>query len=234
MLKTIKRIISKRITPRLEKIYWKLSNNSPAVDLSAEQELEIDKINAIASFNRYGSYCVPRSSNDRPAAQMVLKNEVYEPDTISFMMKSCGNGDIVHAGTYFGDFLPALSKGLGSKSKIFAFEPNMENYHCARMTVNINKLTNVELRNAGLGAQSDNLLVLTADEAGHPLGGASRIVREAPSDQVTTSAVDIIAIDDVIGSVRDVSIIQLDVEGYEQEALIGALNHSEMSPYHYS
>jgi FkbM family methyltransferase len=174
------------------------------------------------SRNKYGSYCVPDSSRHRPAAQKILANDIYEPETIEFMIANCGEGDIVHAGTYFGDFLPALAGGCGRHATIWAFEPNPENYACARITLQINDIRNVVLTNAGLGEQQGQLSMLTTDEDGRALGGASRIVKSA-DDLSGAQPVQIVRIDDMIGADRIVSIIQLDVEGHEREALDGAL-----------
>jgi hypothetical protein len=46
------------------------------------------------------------------------------------MLGNCGKKDIVPAGAYFGDFLPALSN-CGDDVGVWAFEPNVENYTCA-------------------------------------------------------------------------------------------------------
>lgn len=81
-------------------------------------------------------------------------------------------------GADFGDFLPALSSGCAPGARIWAFEPNPENYRCARVTLELNGISNVTLANAGLGAQAELLGILTADEQGLPLGGASRIVQD--------------------------------------------------------
>jgi len=152
----------------------------------------------------------------------VLSGQVHEPQTIAYMIANCGNRDIVHAGTFFGDFLPALSRSLHPQALLWAFEPSRENYRCARITMEINSSSNVRLTHAGLGATRQQLFVATSDADGKPLGGGSHIVTE-PSSSKNTVPVDIVAIDDVIPAARDVGILQLDVEGYEKEALSGAL-----------
>lgn len=177
------------------------------------------------AYNRYGGYCIPWSSRHRPAAQRVLAQDVYEPDTIEFMCTHCGDGDIVHAGTFFGDFLPALSKAVAPGARILAFEPNAENYRCARITMEINACTNVTLNHAALGATTGHLQLRTADADGVPLGGASHLVaHDSNEDQAgATEPVRVLRLDDAIATGRPISLIQLDVEGYEQEALSGAL-----------
>ena len=167
---------------------------------------------------------MPLSSLHRPAARRILSGAVWEPDTIEFMRMNSGQGDIVHAGTYFGDFLPALSMSCRSDAKVWAFEPNSENYRCALMTISINNLQNVEIRNAGLGSGKTVLPMMTHDEIGRSLGGASRIY-ERPGDQKKGrfAEAEILALDDALPSDRRIAIIQLDVEGYEEPALAGAM-----------
>jgi FkbM family methyltransferase len=176
------------------------------------------------AYNKYGGYCVPLSSKHRPAAQDILAGYVWEPEIIEFLMSRCGDGDIVHAGTFFGDFLPALSQSSAEGSRIWAFEPNPENYRCAFITTYINGLQNVELINAGLGERQGSLQMVTIDTDGKSLGGASRMVRQTDEGSREGSiSVEVVTVDEVIPSERNISIIQLDVEGFEEPALAGAL-----------
>lgn len=174
-------------------------------------------LQCIIASNEYGSYCVPQASLHRPASQAILHGDVWEPDTIEFMQKNCGNGDIIHAGTYFGDFLPGLSSDLGDGALIWAFEPNKENYRCARITMELNALDeNVRLTHAALGPTDGAAMFSVFDGNGRPLGGASHV------NDHGTESVKQIALDSVIPAGRRVTILQLDVEGYEEMALRGA------------
>jgi FkbM family methyltransferase len=63
---------------------------------------------------------------------------------------------------------------------------------------------------------------MTHDPAsGNALGGRSRFT--AGSDGKDLERVEVVAIDEVVPKERTVSVIHLDVEGFEQEALTGAL-----------
>jgi len=139
------------------------------------------------------------------------------------MTARCGDGDIVHAGTYFGDFLPALSKACASDRKVWAFEPNNENFRCANITLLINDIHNVELMNAGLGERVETLTMGTVDANGEALGGGSRVVSQPSDSSKGLQSVEIFPIDNVVPQDRHVSIVQLDVEGYEEKALRGAI-----------
>lgn len=176
------------------------------------------------AYNKYGGYCVPHPSHHRPAAQKILSGDVWEPDTIEFMMKHSSGGDMVHAGAYFGDFIPALSQSCNDDIKLWVFEPNPENYCCALITMAINNLNNIQIKNAGLGAAHGSLSMEISDENGKALGGGSRLlVEEGKNNPEHCIQVDVLKLDDILPPERRVSIIQLDVEGFEQPALAGAM-----------
>ncbi len=175
------------------------------------------------SDNEYGSYCVPAASLHRPAAAAILAHRVHEPATLEFMTAACGAGDVVHAGAYFGDFLPALSAAIGATSTVWAFEPNPENYRCAQITRRINGLANVRLANVGLSDRNAQVHMRVMDERGRSLGGGSQIVDRDRSEASGTTAVEVVPLDEVVGRERTVSIIQLDLEGHEVKALQGAM-----------
>jgi len=191
--------------------------------LPTAQYEELPALKCRVGYNKYGGYCLPLSSIHRTAARKILHGLVYEPQTLEFMRDNCGTGDIIHAGTYFGDFLPALSQACSAEARVWAFEPNSENFRCAQITVLINDLVNVTLQNAGLGDKKDSLKMRTKNENGKGLGGKSRIVSSEEYNPALDEQVDIVTIDDIVEHDRQVSIIQLDVEDHEQAALAGAM-----------
>lgn len=183
----------------------------------------------VTAENEYGRYAVPRSSAHRTAARMVIAGEVYEPDTIALIRRECGQGDVVHAGTFFGDFLPGLSSGLAPGARVHAFEPNPDSYECARTTLELNQIDNVSLHWLGLGPESGRGDLITINAQGVPRGGASRIVREGETvlGGSVTVEVPIDSIDARVPADRTVSVLQLDVEGHEEAALSGAVHTIE-------
>ena len=166
--------------------------------------------------NIHGSYSVPADSVHRPAARDILNGKVYEPRTIQFMIDNCGHGSIIHAGTYFGDFIPALSKYC--KANIYAFEPNIVNFIHASNTIEMNQCRNVILKNNALGSD-ERIVHLQISENNIPSGGASKVVVNESSQ---TTPVQQIRLDDVIPD-TPISILQLDIELSEADAILGAL-----------
>jgi len=182
-----------------------------------------DPATHIIGKNIHGRYCVPVGSQHRVAAQCILKGKVWEEETLRFMKDHAGDGDIIHAGAYFGDFLPALSRAVAPGCKVWAFEPNPENYAAAAATCKLNDLQNVEMVNGGLGEIS-GMMKMRVRAEGKSLGGISAMVEGAalvPDHDLVE--VPIYRIDDMVPRSRRISLLQLDVEGFEQPALAGAL-----------
>ena len=124
----------------LQSIFRLLTGNKRFIRLRNNSYQFDNTLGCTISYNQYGGYCIPLSSSHRPAAQKILSNKVYEPKTIEFIRLNCGSDDVIHAGAYFGDFLPAISKGLNNESMLYAFEPNLENYRCALITLTLNNI----------------------------------------------------------------------------------------------
>lgn len=179
-------------------------------------------LDCVIARNQYGAYCVPRSSRHRPAAQAVLQQRVWEPETLSLMRSI--PGDVVHAGTFFGDFLPALA---GSRDgTVWAFEPNRASYRCAQITADLNGLQNVTLTHAALSDAPGEASLATGDPHGVAFGGGSRLF-SGPPDGRRHETVPLVTVDEAIPSDRHIGVLELDVEGHEQQALAGAMRTIE-------
>jgi len=168
------------------------------------------------SENVYGKYAIPKSSSQRPAAKTILNGDVWELKTLKFILELNIDGDIVHAGTYFGDFLPALSKGY-LNSKIYAFEGSKNSFEAAKETIKINNLNNVTLNHMILGEKNEKVNFLISSDSQEDLGGVSSKVKYSNNN---TIVVDQVSLDNFI--VNKVGLIQLDVEGEELNVIKGA------------
>src|SRR5580704_12684036 len=133
---------------------------------------------SVVAKNKHGSYCVPRSSLHRPAALAIVNGGIWESETLDLLRSAGPDGDIVHAGTFFGDFIPALARSRERDACVWAFEPNRESYECARLTVMLNGLENVTLSHVGLSAESATTLLATHNAKGLPLGGGSHLITD--------------------------------------------------------
>ena len=180
-------------------------------------------LRCVIAYNMYGGYALPRSSMHRPCAQAILAGMTWEPITVAALERFGRQGDLVHAGTFFGDMLPAASRACGPSGIVWACEPNHENFRCASMTIAINGLTNVRLHHGALGEKPGLGQLMVSSRAGVALGGGSRVVEPGSVPPETSYQVPFLRIDDLVPADRPVSLIQLDVERHERQALTGAL-----------
>lgn len=159
------------------------------------------------------TYFLPEYAIHRPAPRAFLNGQVYEPATHALMthLLHARPGHIIHAGTFFGDMLPAFSRACGGT--VFAFEPVLENFVLAKLTVQENRLSNVVLQNAALGAVPGIAHMRTTGPKGRHIGGAAHVDDAGQPTALVT--LDSLGLDQL-------SVLQLDVEGFELEALKGA------------
>ena len=159
------------------------------------------------------TYFVPAYASERPAAKAIASGELYEPATHVLVRKLLEDrpGSMVHAGTFFGDMVPTFAKAC--PKTLYAFEPVLENYVLAKLGVEANGLDNVVLTNAGLGTEIKPARIDTGGEDGVHRGGSSRIAQAGQATALTK--IDALGLDDL-------SLLQLDVEGFEAYALAGA------------
>ena len=105
MKQAIMKFVPKNARTKMREFYNKAAVKKRAQQLKYEGN-SAEVLQCQVAYNMFGGYCVPLSSYCRPAAQAILNGQVWEPETIAELRKfaKIGGGDVVHAGTYFGDF----------------------------------------------------------------------------------------------------------------------------------
>ena len=164
-------------------------------------------------------FFLPEYALHRPAVQRMLKGMTQEPDTHALVRKLLTKfpGSMVHAGTFFGDMLPAFSRYV--PKTVYAFEPVLENYILARLTVEKNSLENVLLFNCALSSSISNVKLDTGEADLVHYGGASKV--SASGTHICAT----LTIDSL--NIEDLAVVQLDIEGHEQQAIEGARSSIE-------
>jgi FkbM family methyltransferase len=169
------------------------------------------------------------------ACQAILNGQLYEPESLEIMSQMSRFGAIVHAGAFFGDFLPTLAKDADPESRIFAFEPNPASYRCAKATIYLNGLEQrIELIRAGLGAEKGTAMLKTVDRSLVPLGGQAHVVDVESADDASPvtcrndvdsedGSIEIVTLDEFLPADCRIGVLQLDLEGHETRALQGGL-----------
>ncbi|WP_425097819.1 FkbM family methyltransferase [Tropicibacter sp. S64] len=169
--------------------------------------------------NEFGFYCVPKAYEKRKLPKVLARGEVYEPNTLRLMQRRTGLGDIVTGGAFIGDFLPALSPFVAAGSRIVSFEPNPLSFAAAERTVALNNLPNVSLFPVAVGETPGQLPLQLSRKGGSATAARAKIVEKETDETVM---VEVVTLDSLVEPHRRVSILHLDVEGFEKSALLGA------------
>jgi FkbM family methyltransferase len=165
---------------------------------------------------------VPLAARHRSAVKAFIDGAYHEPFSHWAYVQILSHKtrkNAIHAGAFFGDMLDTYSRAA---NQVFAFEPVLENYFFAKRNVEHLKLKNVYLMNAGLGAEDRLLEIVVSDAAGETMGGGATFRGGAAGAQRKTQVVPVFRIDSL--PIRDVGLIQLDVEGFERPVIEGAMN----------
>lgn len=175
----------------------------------------------VIAENPNGRFCVPKHYLHRPVPKMLVRGEIYEPETQEFLADLSSSGDIICGGAFVGDFLPRLDKAARPKGRVHTFEPNPVSFAAAQHTIELNGLTNCVLHQCGVGRSSGMVNLQIAKPNGNAMAARARVVSEKVENQ--TIEIPIERLDNLISSDRVVAAIQLDIEGYEIDAIEGAV-----------
>ena len=175
--------------------------------------------------NRFGFYAIPEAYQNLFIPKQLEQGLVYEPRTIEFICNHAGDGDVVSGGAFIGDFLPAISRSLAQGAQLHSFEPHPISFAAASKTIEVNRLRNTELHQIAVGEKPGRVaLTLTnADRGGEIAGGTARVDPERSGTESGFAEVGLTTLDHLIPKERQVSVLHLDLEGFERAALRGAV-----------
>lgn len=181
----------------------------------------------LIAVNEFGFYVVPNAFKTREVPKLLLAGEVYEPNTIRLIQRLANKGDVVSGGAFIGDFLPAISQALANGRILHTFEPAPLSLRACRANIELNNLTNVSLHPVAVGSVQGELPLQISKASGASMGARAKIA--ASHAQGETIMVAVKPIDDLVGANRKVSVLHLDIEGHEYEAIKGAQKTIEKS-----
>ena len=146
-------------------------------------------------------------------------NHVWEPQTTKLLLNLAQglDGDVVVGGAYFGDQAILVARGLQSQTPnhtVHCFEPNADQAAMLAGNVNLNRLNNVRVNKVGLWSHSNVHLKLDGFDS------FANAVSASANDK---NAFKTVSIDDYRAQNKaKIGMIQLDIEGAEYGALLGA------------
>ena len=143
----------------------------------------------------------------------------FEPE-VSLALRQCiqPGSVVLDIGANVGYFTAHMSQLVGSAGRVHAFEPEPRNFSLLSSNVAANHLQNVVLHHMALGDREDTGVLHISDFS----GGMHRLYPSNCCDNATVE-VPIRRLDSMF-SPGQISVIKIDVEGFEPFVLSGAQN----------
>tara|TARA_Y100000591_G_C21738429_1_gene647968 strand:- start:425 stop:1147 length:723 start_codon:yes stop_codon:yes gene_type:complete len=120
----------------------------------------------------------------------------------------------IDIGANHGNYSLIASGIVGSKT--ISIEPVETTFKRLKMNIELNKLNNVVLKQVGISNNNGNLRI------SNERGELNRILKD--NDHSNNEAISVTTLDDLLIEEKNISMIKVDVEGYEKQVLEGALN----------
>jgi FkbM family methyltransferase len=131
-------------------------------------------------------------------------------------------GDTVFdVGANIGETTLHFAGLVGPAGRVYAFEPDPYTHERARINISLNAFSNIKLFQAGIAEEEKEARLVRVDE--HNLG-MNRILPEESISGCDSARIRCRTLDGIVRdeTVSGVSLIKMDIEGYEMNALRGA------------
>lgn len=143
-------------------------------------------------------------------------NGEFEPMETSIVKKMVKKGDyVIDIGANIGYYTLIMAKLVGETGKVFAFEPDPNNFELLKKNVEYNGYKNVVLFNQAVSNENGTLKLYYTQN-----GSISRTFDAGDGRQ--TMDIQAVRLDDVIK--EKIDFIKIDIEGFEIMAMKGAYN----------
>ncbi len=147
----------------------------------------------------------------------------FELNEINFLKKFLKKEDyFLDIGANIGLFSINASRIIGENGKIISFEPSPVTFSRLKENIELNKFTNVDIRNIGISDKKGEL-TLNISETGHDAWDtfATNIDKKMFNNSAT---VPVHTLDDELKEIdkERISLVKIDVEGWEKFVLNGA------------
>ena len=163
---------------------------------------------------RYGQLIY--NINDRYIGRSIEEyGEYSEKETIVFDQILEPGNVVVEAGANIGSHTLFLSRKVGPEGCVLAFEPQRLVFQTLCGNVAINSLTNVYCWNMAVGAETGEIVVPVLDPYREENFGGLELQKEGEGERVPLVTIDSFQL-------PKCNMIKIDVEGMEEEVLLGA------------
>lgn len=139
----------------------------------------------------------------------------YEPFTTKLLKEKIHKGDnILDIGAHIGYYTLIAAQMVGEKGKVYAFEPDPQNFAILSKNIKYNNLSNVELINKAVASSSRKMKFYQ-----NPLNAGNHSTVHNFNNRLII--IEGISLNDYFRKTPKISVIKMDIEGGEYEAIIG-------------
>lgn len=176
------------------------------------------RLPAVVAFASYDVvlYC---PAERRGAAKLhFIFRERYEPELASLRQFVSEGDSVIDVGAHHGAYTVALARLVGPTGHVLAFEPASRSAATLLRNIELNELSNVEVKQAALGnTPGSGRLSLHSDSSRNQLAPKT----SSPKFANRTESVAVLTLDEAARR-RPVKYLKIDVEGAEALVLAGA------------
>lgn len=150
----------------------------------------------------------------------------FADDWIENIISFLSPGDVaIDVGVNNGKSLLRIAKAVGKSGKVYGFEPAEANFYKANRNISINGFKNISLHKMALGYGNQTVYLNEPNSGNHGLNFFTKSNNlEKTLTEFKTEELDQLM---TVKNYEDVSLIHLDVEGFETDVLKGALKTIE-------
>ena len=194
------------------------TNNQIAYDIfSQDEKLQIDKL-----VKNFYNNIFKLTDNCHAYQQYLLPINHFEPSVFYYKhqlddlqnLNAFKDKDIVDVGGFIGD--SALIFSSYTNRNVYSFEPVTHNYNLMLKTIELNKSKNIIPVNKAL-ASSEEIQKISVDDSCSSINQS--LARTQTFEEIRTTTLDKYVLENNL----NIGLIKVDIEGYEQEFLKGAI-----------
>ncbi len=158
-----------------------------------------------------------------PVFVQVRYEGTYEKDLSSATEQLISEGDtVIDVGANFGWYSILMANSVGSKGRVFSYEPNEAIFPTLQQNIKLNNFEDrIKLTKCGIGEKKE-LAFLAADDSESAIGYFDKSLTEAGQGH-SSKGIQIHALDELMAkNINKISFIKVDVEGFEPFVIRGA------------
>ena len=204
-----------RFTCALEEAFQKMWGHW--CDQSNKSNQPMDETSLTVKIKGDIEVCVPNSI-ELLTPYVLLEQEDWFESEVKFVRHMLKPGmQVIDIGANYGLYTLAMAKAVDSKGKVWAFEPTSNTAGYLQKSIQLNKMTNVKLIQAGLSSHRGK-----AELSLNPNSELNELIRR-PEKHKSYETIQLFSLDDCLAKNgwEDIAFVKLDAEGEESNIIKG-------------